>query len=165
MCVVAMSMSICNVDAYAKTVSCTAKESDTDYDTSKSTYGELTDSTKLTIKFNDSWWYSKASVKSDGVSEVTFNKKNTKYTMYVTSHKITTYMAGIGFEVSCSDATGSINDNVAVFECDDAYFSYTIRSYARCWTGTYEQESSAKYKLMLSEKSNGTVLLNTKLEW
>lgn len=138
-----------------------------DSDTSFSTIGTLQDSTTLTININ-SWWYGKSYVESEGVSSCSFGKKNTNYTCEFVSHTISTYMSGVLAEATISGSpsvTLENKDNIATYTCTDMYWSYHIKTTARCWTATYEQQSTARYKIMSGGKSIATVDLLTVISW
>lgn len=164
--VTAICFSSIAVDAYA--ASYTSSKSDTDTDKSFSTEGTLKDSTNLNIYYNDYWWYSKASVKTKGISKFVFNKKSTSYSTKLIEHTLSSHMSGLSFSTSVGSTTNiscTIKDNIATYSTNDAYFSYSFTTYASCWNQKYRQESSVKYKIMNGNSSKGTVMLTTTITW
>ena len=153
-------------DVYA--MSTTSKQSDKDKDTTFSTLGVLEDSTTLSIDFNANWWFSKASVKTKGLSYCTFNKKSTPYSFEFEKQQLKLQMDGIGTDISVGSDAGiafSFNDGVAMIETDDRYLSYSYTMYARCWDGNYRQDCTARYRITEEGKSKATVILQTNIRW
>ncbi len=162
-----MSLSSANIDAYAKTIH--AFDSDSDYDYTKNTIGMLIDSSELEIDYNPLWWYSRATITSDGVSKFDFNKKNNKsYTAEVVEHTVTAKMPGTSFSATFGGSSGvscEKSSNVVTYTTDDEYFSYTFSTSTKCWSQEYIQKSSVQYKIMEGSKKKATVLLETKFDW
>jgi hypothetical protein len=83
-------------------------------------------------------------------------------------HTLSLTMSGINFSATIGDSSNvscSIANNKATYSTDDAYLSYNCTIYARCWTGSYMQESTVKYKIMSGSTSKGTVILTTTIDW
>ena len=138
-----------------------------DSDTTYGTIGSLLDSTTLTITIN-SWWYGNSSVVSKGYTSCSFGKKSTNYTWKFIEHTISTEMNGLLCSATISGSssvTVSSNSNINKYKCDDPYWSYHIKTTAKCWLADYEQQSTAQYKIMYGNTSKATVSLLTIIKW
>ena len=138
-----------------------------DSDTTKGTRGAMIDSTTLTITIN-SWWYGNSSVVSKGYSSCSFGKGNTNYTWEFKEHSISTEMNGLFCSATISNSPSvSISEmsNSNTYKCDDPYWSYHIKTTAKCWLAEYEQKTAVEYKIKSNGKSIATVNMLTIIKW
>lgn len=139
----------------------------TDTDTTLGTKGNLLDNTKLSFTIN-SWWYGKSAVESDGYVVSSFGNKNTRYKWQFVEHTISTYMSGLNCSATISGSPSvsvSSSGSGRTYKCSAPYWSYHIRTTANCWTATYEQTATARYKIINEKKAIAMVDLFTLIKW